>query len=505
MLPRWRTAAETSRRRELDPLESAPRDYAGAKTLFEETLRELPESAGPADISDAISAGVTLGLPSAAVPLALRLSTTAQPTRGLSLVVNHVLNRGLDIQAFSQVGLEFPDRDAVREKVREARQSLRVYPRNSLQWVDLALQLETLGSRPNAVNAMKVALAMSPDNRHVLRSAVRLYVHQHEFEAAHELLSRRTITKNDPWLLAAELAAARVTGNVSRNVKHALRMIEHERFAPFHLSEAAAAVGTLELESGQFKRGIKLIRASLESPTENAVAQASWAATKFKFDLPTSDPEQLTVTSPEANASSAFNQEDFDTSIREGMKWLRDESFSKRPAVFVSHVLALAKDDYVGAANLLQFSIQANQDDFVLRNNLAFCLAKADRVDEASQVGNSLHALATHPKDRAVAAATLGLVDFRNNLPERGREGYRLAIEQFRKLGDSRSMLTATFYWMLEEIRISPTFKENAARVIRDAKIDTDDTTNEHLRRKLAESLGLTLPPPTLQHRVDAL
>src|SRR5271170_3663699 len=44
------------------------------------------------------------------------------------------------------------------------------------------------------------------NNRHVLRSAARLFFQVRDFERAHDLIRRNESTLGDPWLMAAEVA-----------------------------------------------------------------------------------------------------------------------------------------------------------------------------------------------------------------------------------------------------------------------------------------------------------
>lgn len=50
---------------------------------------------------------------------------------------------------------------------------------------------------------------------------------------------------------------------------------------PGHLSELAAAAGTIELFSGNIKASKKLFNAGLRAPTENSLAQVRWAEGSF--------------------------------------------------------------------------------------------------------------------------------------------------------------------------------------------------------------------------------
>ena len=53
-----------------------------------------------------------------------------------------------------------------------------------------------------------VALQLAPTNRHVLRSASRLFLHLDDSERAYDIIAQSDATVDDPWLIAAELSFA---------------------------------------------------------------------------------------------------------------------------------------------------------------------------------------------------------------------------------------------------------------------------------------------------------
>jgi hypothetical protein len=94
------------------------------------------------------------------------------------------------------------------------------YPEDALSWVDLALGFVSKGVKDKAQRAMTVALQLAPNDRHVLRSAARMYLHLDDPEHAHDVLKRNDATKFDPWLVAGEIAlssAAERSPNSSRS------------------------------------------------------------------------------------------------------------------------------------------------------------------------------------------------------------------------------------------------------------------------------------------------
>jgi len=119
---------------------------------------------------------------------------------------------------------------------------------------------------------MRVALALAPENRFILRAGARFLVFNEDPSAAHWLLSRSDAARHDPWLTAAEIAVADVAKQPPQLVRAGRNMLESGKFAPRHLAELAGAIGTLELNSGKNRRARKLFEQSLIDLNENALA-----------------------------------------------------------------------------------------------------------------------------------------------------------------------------------------------------------------------------------------
>jgi tetratricopeptide (TPR) repeat protein len=137
--------------------------------------------------------------------------------------------------------------------------------------------------------------------------------------------------------------------------------------------------------------------------------------------------------------------------IEHGANWLRDQPFSKWPAIFTSYVSSLV-EEYARSINILQESLRLNPNDLMLRNNLAFALASDNRTDDAIKV------LRTTDYEKATGmlgitlAATHGLVSFRMGAPDLGRQLYRLAIERASRLDIQKYCLMADLYLAREEV-----------------------------------------------------
>lgn len=318
-----------------------------------------------------------------------------------------------------------------RNQVAASRAFLTSFPDDPLEWVDLALAHTVLGNKAAAERAVRIALAMAPYNRFVLRAAARLYVHNEDLEHAQSILTRNRATIYDPWLLSAEIAIASARKTTSRLATQGRRLSDSQSFRKYDLSELAMALATLEHESGgSRKRTKKFLRLALMDPTENTVAQADWLANRD------SDLEHVNVSAfhiPanfEAEANAAFGVGDWDTSYQHAQSWLSDQAFSARPAILAGFIASSVLVDFQKAVQFCKDALIPNPNDATLLNNLAFSYANMNETKEAR---NYIRRAVNNPNLRIeeliVVTATQGLISFREGDAENGEAFYQKAID----------------------------------------------------------------------------
>lgn len=319
----------------------------------------------------------------------------------------------------------------IHKEIHFARKRLKEEPRNAVLWVDVARKYETIGLRDHAARSMDIAIRLSPNCRFVLRSASRMYIHHDDVHRAHAILRTCPRTRFDPWLMAAEISSASICGQKSSLVGYARAMLSGTTHSPFHLSELASAVGTLELEDGNTKRGRRTLVASLHSPTENAIAQAAWASRCFGLGEIATFVGQAEYISAEARAWSRTGE--VGEALASAREWLRLEPFSSRPAARGSYLASIAFEDYKEGVMLANRGLIANPRDFVLLNNKAVCLARQDKVDEASAVLSEIDASSLGDDQRIYFLATTGLLLMRGKQIDAGVWAYTSAIDLARR------------------------------------------------------------------------
>lgn len=342
------------------------------------------------------------------------------------------------------------------------RRQLRRYPEDPLLWVDLAREYSALGQIGPARKALEVAIALAPNNRFVLRSASRFFVHTNDADNAHGILVRSPATAVDPWLMSAEIAAAEASGRRSRLVKAGSQLIESARLGPMHTSELASAVGTLELKAGNRRKVRKLFDHALVEPTENTVAQAAWVARHMTgFEVPVSS---LAVPRAyEARTWAAVQASDYAGAIALAWDWLHDEPFATRPALFGAWVATNAIGDYAEAIRFAKASMVPNPAEPRVIAELIYCHASLDALDVAEALLPRLEKLIEEdatlrgkPEWAVVLEADRGLLEFRRGNFIAGAAHYERALEIARRDKLSVHYASAFLNYLRERVRANP-------------------------------------------------
>jgi tetratricopeptide (TPR) repeat protein len=463
VIPRWRSFAATRELGELAPSQQSSVVRYTAETV-DDLVLDWKDHPSLSVASSLVSVAFSLGLNQVAVDAArFVFSHDLAPPSAHSIAALYLREAGVSLRPSESRDypadadeahlLCFPD---FYPQIHETRQQLRIFPRNPILWGNLARLYTILGLPDKAGRAMRVALSMSPGNRFILRAASRLMLHQGEKDRAHQLLVKAPSVRLDPWVLSAEIATAAVNRRTSKNLKTARRMLEAENHCPFHLSELASALGTLEAIAGNVKGSRKLILKSLSHPSENSVAQAAWLARNVGGITVAETNISL---SAEAKAWVAWRAAKWDTALAETHRWQLDQPFSSRPAALGSHIAETVLEDYPQAIRFAEDGLRSNPEDLILLNNLAFALAQNGQFEKAEDVIKTIDLPNVDASNRVVLLATQGLIAFRASRPDHGRTLYAEAIHSARAFKDWRGP-AARIHLALEELRIGSAHAE---------------------------------------------
>jgi tetratricopeptide (TPR) repeat protein len=342
---------------------------------------------------------------------------------------------------------EFPEKSENVESAPSAialwRLRTRLSPRDPFAWVELSLGYVTIGKDESALRAMAVALQLAPHDRHVLRSASRLFLHRRDAEQAHNLLRNNPATRTDPWLMAGEIALSALAKRKPHFFKPGLAMIADSGMRPRHLSELASAIGTVHLEDGN-RKARKLFNTSLIDPTGNSLAQAAWAKSHLG-GLVNADVLDRNEDSLEARVFQAYWKGDFREVVSRCEAWRVEEPYSSRPTVFGSGA-AITIEDFPAALRFCDEGLKLNPEQAVLRNNRAYLLIAIGRYAEGAHLIASC--LENSDGDtKAIATATFGFLHMRIGDYEQGTKLYRDAIARLKRSNNVASESLAWAYF----------------------------------------------------------
>lgn len=416
VIPRWRSVRRTVAAGEFQRLQT-PRELTEAHfdelARFEARWRSKPDVVSASEFA---SAAEVAGESERAVDAVDHVRNTALGRRML---------RGPD--HFAVDGRpEIPDRESLRIRVRTAKQQLSRDPRNAIAWADLARHFAALGQPEKAERSLRVARALAPSSRYLLRSMTKLLVHLDRADEAYQMLSASDRTRRDPWLMSALLATGSAAGRPVRDIKQARRVSEDGNFRPIERAELETELATFELRSGSDKKALAGFRRSLASPTDNSLAQAQWASTRMpkleltasSFDIPFA---------AEAKALEAAEAGRWHDALAQAAWWLEDQPFDSDAATLGSYAAAVGLGEWDQAIRFAELGLRASPRDLTLLNNLAYARIESGDLDGAHAV------LRTIPEsdatDDVAISATRGLLGFRGGDVAVGRGHYARAIE----------------------------------------------------------------------------
>ncbi len=366
--------------------------------------------------------------------------------------------------------------EQIWEKIHSLKGLSREFHFNPIVWVELSRLYSIIGQQEQSVSSMKVALHLAPENRFVLRSAVRLFARYDELEFSHDIVRKNRLTNFDPWLTSAEISLATLRGRNSRFIKRGIEMVSSMNYSPFSFTELASSIGTVEILNGSNKKSRLFFQKALIAPNDNALAQIEWAS-KIDDRLELNLDDFQVKCNFEANALDNFNKNNLQEAQRDSFHWFLDMPFSKRPVLLGSHISGLL-DDRETERDFLKAGLLSHPNDPQLLNNLVYSLALENKIDEAMSLLNRLEKSSLSDTSTKIClTATRGLIFFRKGFPDLGRESYITAIQDAKDSNSEYYSRLAILNYVREELLIKsdlvPALMDTVAMIPDNAK-ETD-------------------------------
>ncbi len=363
---------------------------------------------------------------------------------------------------------------------------------NPIVWVELARLYAMKGNSRKAENAIITALHLAPNNRFVLRSATRFFIHEEKFDKALFYLRKAENLKYDPWLISAHIATSSIMGRFSPVIKEGRKLIDSGNFSDFDLTELASSLGTLELKTGSFKRAKGLFNKSMIMPNDNSLAQLEWVSkddkrlqiNPFSFDK---------VINPfEAQALEFYERGNWSGAFYNSIKWFLDMPFSKRPVILGSYIAGSLLKDKNAAITLCKVGLQANPKDPTLLNNMVYNIATSGNTEMLDfyvqqMIGLDINGLPDASK--ITYQATLGLVALKKGQLELGIDLYKRAIQNATNLKNDYLKNLAIVNFANELINLKLPEQYQYIELVKNMKIEEKDKDLQLIKNDILDKI----------------
>ena len=445
MVPRWRTFTDAIQRRELVS-SGGPRERKIEKEgWFTEKEKSFNRDQSVVPAFEFLSAAIIAGNIEAAKTAAAVLATSQDVSDGVRQFAEDILTGSLST-AYEMLPLN------QHAAISKRRAWVSSHPRDAIVWAELALCFSYTADRQKARRSIETALALSPENRYVARSATRFFLHEGEPERAFSVLDRSRRLLLDPWLASAGLAVVEILGRRPNNIRAVRSLLESD--ADDHsLSELRGSLGSLEYREGSARKARKLFLDSLKDASENALAHLSWYQAKKRIFFYAPATLEETSVDFEGKAWRSAAGGDWEEAIVSCRQWAGAEPYSSRPYVLGSYLSCVTENDPSTGRQLAQAGIRANPDHPTLLNNLAFSFARLGQLDQGRQFYLRARTALRKASDDVALWALDGLWAYREGNIVRGRSCYAHAVKL---CGTSKEQQDAAYrlalHWMEEEI-----------------------------------------------------
>lgn len=501
LIPKWRTIATTLESAEAGSHKSAATSKPqGDAEELQRSIANWRQERTPGFLGDVLAHSIHKEL----IPQILDVSLEARRRGDPMTVVQSTLIEELlatNGEALISMGAAEASVQAkypYQAGIQRLRALLSSNPNNALAWLDLAQFQAAQGKTKNAERSILSALTLAPDNRTVIRTAARFWVHANQHDLAHQLVRRHQRTSSDPWLMASEIALADLAGVPSVFLAKGKRFIvDNAKFNPAHLTELSGVIADEEFKAGQLKRAREAHRKALLEPNDNMIAQAIEHQTRFGVVLEGPQINQALARSHEAQVIKAWSDREPDLAELHGKAWHNEEPFSSRPIQFLSS-LYLFKGDYENSERWIKVGLGADSTDRGLLINLAFLHARASRSSDMTSVLRRLRN--AHDDANPFAKATEGLFEYTQGRFETGDRLYDEAIEEFAK---TRRPALAAYGRLFQTLYANDFGNPKAEEIARRAKQPLVENWNPDMAMFLHLRTQSNLPEQTLQHEQD--
>lgn len=382
---------------------------------------------------------------------------------------------------------------SIIDKVNYNRHKLQIESKDVVSWIDQSINFMFLNNRDEAIECIDSALKINSKAGFVLRNASRILNLTGNNNRAISILQKSEYFKFDPQLLSAEIAFSQLTGNKSKGLEIAKRLIINGKYANYSISELASALATMEFDKRNFKESERYFDLALKAPNSNSLAQIMW----YKKN-PINNNIRVQVDSNEIRTHQYSNINNFEKSFEYSLKWKSEEPFNKVPYSMAAHLKGVLLEDFEEAYKItlssckLQENIKgkyfSEDEKLGFNNDLAYYLLKQNKIEEAEDILAPAMKLLSKKNDlnnfENINIATLGLLYIKKGETETGERLYRQSIDNFKLFKKNYLARSAFLNLFNEKINFTTDILELEKLIVELEDNIPSDSQNDLLYRK---------------------
>ncbi len=451
VIPRWRPLDKTPAFELRSSSRRAPASRLSAD-LHEQAVERWEHSRSIENAAEVVDGALIFGLtPNASEAAQQILSPDSEAMPSTQRAAKRLLNQRSSEQTVEVTDISESGPERQYKTIHKLKQRLRLYPRDAITAMEIARLQSIIGQTDRARSYVERALKSAPDNRYILRSSARFFLHSTEQEQALRIVQNSDSVRSDPWIQAAEVAICTLLDKSPRWGAKEVRSLSSAATLGVQYSELAAGLAMHELKNGNRRMARKLVEKSLCAPTENALAQAIWLETREHIGLRTGFSIDIAPGAFEAGVLKAIDQHDAKIVISNARGWILDEPFSLRPAMIGSFYCAAHFGSHETAIYFADRGLRANPNNPSLLNNKLVSLASIGKIDEARAILRHLEKYRYDPDFRVHYLAAQGITAFRGGHIDDGRQWYSEAVKVAHDDDTPDLAFLACAYWLEQE------------------------------------------------------
>lgn len=297
--------------------------------------------------------------------------------------------------------------------------------------------------------------------------------------------------KNQAWLMSNEISFSMKLNVDPRYFSRAKQLALEDKSNIVHKQELLASLGTL-LSFSNIKKANEYLKSAVRVPINTVIPQVEYVQTKTGIILR----EDALTLSNEAHFFSEFNKGSWDSTTKSLLGWVKNEPYNidaLRTATAYSY--SILNDNRL-SIKFAEIGIRKDPDNFHFLSSLAFSYAVENDLEKATNYIKKINPNRLNNNQNTIYLANLGLILYKSNYYDKGRECYLKAEEISRKDNDMEGELLVKIFHIrarlsvnLEEIltaanrNVLMTGKNSNNLEIRQIAVDTFELFNKKIRQ----------------------